>query len=222
MTCSKGRRPTVDRPPSRPPCESALRESNPPVRFGRPVPRPLGQGHISTHRFSGRRGSRTPKAHRSPVFETGAVARRLALPTGSTEGRNRTSVSTVNNHPPVPTLAPSVSKSIAPVGAAGFEPAVSWSQARRIAKLSHTPRSAQRESNPHLRPGRTARCRYTMGTSRRRRIVKERESTGWDSNPRRRITGAGSSPLDDQCRHLDGTRGARTLTFPVKSRACCR
>jgi hypothetical protein len=30
------------------------------------------------------------------------------------------------------------------------------------------------------------------------RIVKD-QSTGWDSNPRRRITGAESSPLDDQC-----------------------
>ena len=39
-----------------------------------------------------------------------------------------------------------------------------------------------------------------MGTDHRRRIVKETESTGWDSNPRRRITGAESSPLDDQCK----------------------
>ena len=28
---------------------------------------------------------------------------------------------------------------------------------------------------------------------------KEAESTEWDSNPRRRITGAVSSPLDDRC-----------------------
>src|SRR4051812_28002086 len=38
-----------------------------------------------------------------------------------------------------------------------------------------------------------------MGTLHRHRIGKESEGTGWDSNPRRRITGAGSSPLDDRC-----------------------
>jgi hypothetical protein len=62
----------------------------------------------------------------------------------------------------------------------------------------------------------------------RDRFVKETESTGWDSNPRRRITGAVSSPLDDQCnpipsiRPSSGTRGARTLTHLVKSQALCR
>ena len=30
-------------------------------------------------------------------------------------------------------------------------------------------------------------------------LSKNTQSTGWDSNPRRRITGAESSPLDDQC-----------------------
>ena len=38
-----------------------------------------------------------------------------------------------------------------------------------------------------------------MGTHQRIQIIKETEGTGWDSNPRRRITGAVSSPLDDQC-----------------------
>ena len=41
-----------------------------------------------------------------------------------------------------------------------------------------------------------------MGAKNRDRIVKESQSTGWDSNPRRRITGAESSPLDDQCLHV--------------------
>ena len=49
------------------------------------------------------------------------------------------------------------------------------------------------------------------------------ESTGRDSNPRRRITGAVSWPLDDQCLFFSsGTGGTRTLTRPVKSRGCCR
>ncbi len=68
---------------SRPPCcqrsirQSVRRELNPPVRFGRPSPGPLGHGHVS---LSGRRGSRTLKACRSSGFRPGAVASRLALP----------------------------------------------------------------------------------------------------------------------------------------------
>ena len=56
--------------------ECALRESNSPIQLGRLAPLPLGQEHIE----GGRRGSRTLKAHRSPVFETGAIAHWLALP----------------------------------------------------------------------------------------------------------------------------------------------
>ena len=95
---------------------------------------------------------------------------------------------------------------------AGFEPAISCSRSRRIepgfptSRIHQTgqrqivpSRSAQRESNPHFRHGKAIGCRYIMGTAHRSRIVKETESTGWDSNPRRRITGAVSSPLDDQC-----------------------
>jgi hypothetical protein len=49
----------------------------------------------------GRRGSRTPKAHRSPEFESGAVANRLALPRfSSTGGRIRTSNRRLNRAPP--------------------------------------------------------------------------------------------------------------------------
>ena len=84
---------------------------------------------------------------------------------------------------------------------AGFEPAISCSRSRRISQAFLHPdtTSAQRESNPHFRHGKAVGCRYIMGTALRSRIVKETESTGWDSNPRRRITGAVSSPLDDQC-----------------------
>ena len=67
--------------------------------------------------------------------------------------------------------------------------------------LSYIPprESAQRESNPRFRLGKAVGYHYNMGTPIRSRIVKETESTGWDSNPRRRITGAESSPLNDQC-----------------------
>ncbi len=42
----------------------------------------------------------------------------------------------------------------------------------------HPERSAQRESNPHVRPGEATGCRYIMGTAFRRRIVKEQKSSG--------------------------------------------
>jgi hypothetical protein len=83
------------------------------------------------------------------------------------------------------------------------------------------PKSAQRESNPRFRHGKAVGYHYNMGTCDRSRIVNESESTGWDSNPRRRITGAESSPLNDQCDNHTGTRGARTLTHLVKSQALC-
>jgi hypothetical protein len=52
--------------------------------------------------------------------------------------------------------------------------------------------------------------------------ARERKSTGWDSNPRFRITGAESSPLNDQCLFFNGIRRTRTVTFPGKNRVCCR
>jgi hypothetical protein len=48
IACFKDRQPTVSRSPSIPDdlsVSSALRESNPPCRLGRPAPLPLGQGH---------------------------------------------------------------------------------------------------------------------------------------------------------------------------------
>ncbi len=80
-------------------------------------------------------------------------------------------------------------------------------------------RSTQRESNPHIRHGKAVGCRYIMGTTCRHRIVKESESTGWDSNPRRRITGAVSSPLDHQCVFRVGPEGFEPS--PARLRAGC-
>ena len=66
-------------------------------------------------------------------------------------------------------------------------------------------KSAQRESNPHFRHGKAAGCRYIMGALDHRCAavpcagLSKTKSTGRDSNPRRRITGAESSPLDDPC-----------------------
>jgi hypothetical protein len=179
---------------------------------------PLGQGH-----------DRKP-AEGKGVEPSRLIARpfsrRVPSPIGlpfrsqSTGGRNRTCGLLLNREAQGPAHATPV---ILAVGAAGFEPALSWSRTRRIARLSHTPSrsSAQRESNPHFRHGRAAGCRYIMGTIADAELSKT-ESTGWDSNPRPRLTWAESSPLDDQCLHRSGTGGARTLTEPVKSRTFCR
>ena len=78
--------------------------------------------------------------------------------------------------------------------------------------------SAQRESNPHVRLGKAVGYRYIMGTRLTDSELSKRESTGWESNPRRRVTGAVSWPLEDQC-VLSGTGGARTLT--ARLRAAC-
>ena len=110
---------------------------------------------------------------------------------------------------------------------AGLEPAIFCSQRRRISQAfphpesPRLPTSAQRELNPHIRHGKAVGYRYIMGTFAVPGLSKI-ESTGWDSNPRRRLTSAVSSPLDDQCLLRSGTGGARTLTEPVKSRTFCR
>lgn len=58
--------------------------------------------------------------------------------------------------------------------------------------------SAQRELNPHFRHGKAAGYRYIMGAISGAGLSKTK-STERDSNPRLRITGAVSLPLDDQC-----------------------
>jgi hypothetical protein len=137
-----------------------------------PIPRTSG----------GRRGSRTLKAHRSPGFEPGAVADRLALPSSSSGGRNRTCVPPVNSRALVPARTPPESRSSCQtVGMAGFEPALSCSRSRRISQAfphpesSRSPTSAQRESNPHVRHGEAVGYRYIMGTFAAPRLSKSRE-----------------------------------------------
>ena len=70
MSSFKDCRPTISRSP-RVPCENRTRLSG-------LEDRRLCRSAKSTE--SGRRGSRTLKAHRSAVFETAAIARWLALP----------------------------------------------------------------------------------------------------------------------------------------------
>ncbi len=124
-------------------------------------------------------------------------------------GRNRTHVTTVQSRLPVPARDPPHHL----VRTAGFEPAISCARSTRNARLSHVlkSQSAQRESN-RAPPGRVvlppwqgSRLPLHHGRLLCCQIVKDRKSTGPpsgrcpDSNPRRRITRAESSPLDDQC-----------------------
>src|SRR4051812_37962952 len=60
-----------------------------------------------------------------------------------------------------------------------------------------------------------------MGTLHRHRIVKESEGTGWDSNPRRRITGAVSWPLDDRCTRTIRVGPEGLEPSPARLRAGC-
>ena len=117
-----------------------------------------------------------------------ASVRQQTFSTQSCGGRNRTCVGMINSHLPVPTRAPPQSK-LLPENRR--HPWLAWEK------------STQRESNPHFRPGKAAGCPYIMGaflsswSSCQR--SKNYESTGWDSNPRFRITGAESWPLNDPC-----------------------
>ena len=143
----------------------------------------------------------------------------LLLCCRSCGGRNRTCVRAVNSRLSVPTRIPQQNR----FGVAGFEPAISCSRSTRNSKLSHTPpKSTQPESNRHFLHGKQIGIRYIMGALSDFELSKN-ESTGRESNPRRRITGAESSPLDDQCLFVaSGTRRARTVTSLVKSQVCCR
>ena len=110
------------------------------------------------------------------------------------------------------------------VGTVGFEPTISCFRSTRNCQLSHTP-NARAPSGNRTRTSAMAR-QQAAATSWALAVViiklSKNKSTGPDSNRRRRITGAESWPLDDQCFVVSGTRGTRTLTSPVKSRGCCR
>ena len=150
---------------------------------------------------SGRRGSRTLKAHRSTVFETAAIANWLALPIRSAKAAVagiEPAIVSLNRRRPTVWPHRKMSRE------AGFEPAISSSPSLRNSRLRYTlPKSAwsisnrrspapeaggfpnfptrrlnkstQRESNPHVRHGKAVGCRYIMGAMNPDRIVKERE-----------------------------------------------
>jgi hypothetical protein len=84
---------------------------------------------------SGRRGSRTLKAHRSAVFETAAITHWLALPLRNCGGRNRTCNRLLNREPPYHWATPQKVRTV------GFEPTLSGFQNRRICRAFLRPES---------------------------------------------------------------------------------
>ncbi len=141
-----------------------------------PIPRPAG----------GRRGSRTLKARAPPEGWSRPGSSRvpspfgLPFPSSSSGGRNRTCVPPVNSRALVPARTPP-ELSRQTVGMAGFEPAISCSQGRRISQTflhpesPRSPTSAQRESNPHVRHGKAVGYRYIMGTIAVAELSRNRE-----------------------------------------------
>jgi hypothetical protein len=205
--------------------ESVLRESNPPrptnLRsvLGRLEPLPLGQGHVRAEgegvepikalvaldrfRSGCRRQSACPSVHEAAAAGIEPASGRLtvAFPYQhrthriSQDGWFRTS-DLVLPRPPAPRRCP-----------AGCQ-----------TSLHPEFESAQRESNPRFRHGKAVGWPLHHGRLVGCRVVKDQQSTGPDSNRRRRCTGAGhrlarcqlvASPLDDQC-FSSGTGGDRT------------
>jgi hypothetical protein len=132
--------------------------------------------------------------------------RQLACPSGafriqSCGGWSRTSNRLLNRELPYRWATPQ-----SQVRTVGFEPTLSGSRNRRISRLSYVlndyihKRPAGVE--PALPPWQGSRLPLHHGRRNPGRIAKD-QSTGWDSNPRHRITGAESSPLDDQCLSID-------------------
>ena len=118
------------------------------------------------------RAERRKERDRTLKVRVRAGCRRLsAHRQSSSGGRNRTCVPPVNSRVLVPARTPPESSSSRQtVGMAGFEPAISCSQGRRISQAfphpesPRSPISAQRESNPHVRHGKAVGYRYIMGT----------------------------------------------------------
>ena len=87
---------------------------------------------------------------------------------------------------------------------AGFEPAVSCARSRRNTSLSYVlrrTRSRERPAGvePALPPWQGDRLPLHHGRRGWKPNCQRTQSTGRDSNPRHRSTGAASSPLDHQC-----------------------
>ena len=173
-------------------------------------------------KFSGSRETRTHKSRwRPPVFKTGSSSGRMASvgaagvgiePTASWFRARRhyqqqlprsvrqTKTASANRGSQLQALRPGIAPDLR-------------------ASKAHAATTRRRECPAGIEPASPAWKAGASADRPRAHVVKRK---GRESNPRRRITGAVSLPLDDQCLVFSGTRGTRTLTRPVKSRGCCR
>jgi hypothetical protein len=180
----------------------------------------------------GRRGSRTPKAHRSsrPPLRggargPGAVANRLVLP-------HQAAVAGIEPAPGRLTAAYPYQHGSHrnQVSVVGFEPTISCSRRTRNPRLSHTlNRSDQRELNPHVLRGGQVGYRYIMGALQTDQIVKEQEhragvepalppTTAARRCPEGGVVAAGPPVLVVSV----GPDGLEPSPSEVKSQVCCR
>ena len=101
----------------------------------------------------------------------------------------------------------------------GLEPTISCTRSTRNTRLSHV---LKHEHPAGLEPAHPAWQASTLPLRHGRlvgsRIVKDHQSTGRDSNPRRRITGAVSWPLDHQCLLLVGPVGIEPTLSGLRDR----
>lgn len=167
IACFKGRWPTISRSPngvcstsSR--SKSALRESDPPVRFGRPVPLPLGQGHVLSFRSCGGRNRTCDRA----------VNSRPPVPTRAPpQSHFHKQVGAAGFEPTISCFRSTrISKlSHTPI----------TRRHRLLLQRSLTAlRSTRRESNPHVRPGEAAGRRYITGALATKSDCQRAKSTG--------------------------------------------
>lgn len=128
------------------------------------------------------------RLHPRYLSAAGLASSRMTSIDSSCGDRNRTCVTTVNSRLPVPARTP---PQCHPVSVVGTEPTPSCDRSTRRVHVEHGPgvhrgptsvdgkvhprerKSTQWESNPHLRPGETVRCRYVIGAVSPGRIVKE-------------------------------------------------
>ena len=194
--------------------QSALRESNPPVQLGRLVPKPIGQGHVLCRRKE--RESNPQSSCARPA--SNGVPSPIGLPfrfCPSSGGRNRTSNHRLNKPTPYRLATPDhVSQD-------------DWIRTSDLlrpkqAESQTFPRPESSERSAGIEPAPPAWQASALPLRHERlvgsRIVKDHQSTGRDSNPRRRITGAVSLPLDDQCVCSVGLVGIEPTSSGLRDR----
>ena len=105
----------------------------------------------------------------------------------------------------------------------GFEPTISCSRSTRDTRLPHALLIGERPAGvePALLPWQSSRLPLHHGRSKKWLPGCQRaaESTRWESNPRFRITGAVSLPLDRQCLKMCSVGSEGLEPSPIRLRA---